>query len=165
MMIIEILNEKFAETYSVDQNNEHQPLIIIDKKNLLSIVGFIKSDPRLYFDYLSCIAALDNLEENRFEIIYHFNSIPLEKQLILKVLIPRVSNKALSESVPSLTGLFKTADWQEREIYDLYGIPFEYHPDLRRILMPNDWVGFPLRKDYDTSQAYHGITIDYEAEN
>jgi NADH-quinone oxidoreductase subunit C len=93
--------------------------------------------------------------------VYHLSSIPHKKQLTLKVI--REFNRT-TETMPvfkTVSHLWKTADWQERETYDLLGIWFEGHPDLRRILLPDDWEGYPLRKDYKTAEYYKGIKIDY----
>ena len=73
------------------------------------------------------------------------------------MIIPR----DLKTSVPTLTSLWRTADWHEREAFDLFGIQFENHPDLRRILLPQDWEGHPMQKDYKEQKYYHGITVKY----
>ncbi len=146
-------------------NQEFQSVVYVEKDLLFEIVKFLKESERFYFDYLSCITGIDNAENQEMEIAYHLNSIPYEKEIILKIKFPRPEGNQLSESVKSLCSLYLTANWHEREIYDLFGIPFEGHPDLRRILMPNDWEGYPLRKDYQVSEKYHGIKIDYQKED
>ncbi len=90
------------------------------------------------------VTAVDwDLREPRFDVVYHLYSIPLNHSLRIKVGVDD------GEAVPSLTGLWHAANWGERETYDMFGIAFEGHPDLRRILLPEDWEdGFPLRKDF-----------------
>ncbi|MCX6079441.1 MAG: NADH-quinone oxidoreductase subunit C [Chloroflexi bacterium] len=97
------------------------------------------------FDLLSAVTAVDYWpEENpRFHLYYRFTSIPTRQSLNVRVAIP-----AISPSAPTLENIYHNANWQEREIYDMFGIKFEGHSDLRRILMPHDWEGHPLRKDY-----------------
>ena len=91
------------------------------------------------------------------EVIYNLTSIPYEHNLMLKVVVPRNSNGSTLPSVPSVAHVWRTADWHEREAFDLVGIHFDGHPDLRRILLPTDWVGHPLRTDYQEEEQYHGI--------
>ena len=118
-------------------------------------------NPSTFCDYLSCITGIDNgVEKGTIEVIYHIYSIPFDKHIILKVVEPRGDEKQLP-SVPTVSTIWKTADWHEREAFDLLGIYFEGHPDLRRILMPNDWEGHPLRKDYKEQENYHGIKVAY----
>jgi NADH-quinone oxidoreductase subunit C len=151
----EIIVESFSETI--------QPYIIIEKENLLQICDFLYKDPRFYFDLLNCITAHDNGPEiGTMEVWYHLTSIPKEQSFIIKLIIDRnpVEGKALPE-VPSVSSIWKTADWHEREAYDLLGIEFQNHPDLRRILLPADWEGYPLRKDYVEQEKYHGIKVKY----
>jgi NADH-quinone oxidoreductase subunit C len=89
--------------------------------------------------------------------VYHLNSIPYEHTLVLRVFVKRDGSSA----VPTVSGIWRTADWHERESYDLVGVRFEGHPDMRRILLPNDWEGHPLRQDYDVQKTYHGIEVKY----
>ena len=118
--------------------------IVVARENLRRVCEFLLSDPGLRFAFLSDITAVDKFPiEPRFELNYHLLSLERRARLRLKV---RLSGQ--DAVVPSLVPLFPSANWHEREAYDLMGIRFEEHPDLRRILMPDDWEGFPLRKDY-----------------
>ena len=110
-------------------------------KFLVDVGRFLKESPELQFDYLACVSGVD--WNDRLEVVYHLQSLPLGHKLVLKVNADRDAPK-----VPSLTTVWAGADFQEREAYDMFGIFFEGHPDLRRILLPEDWEGYPLRKDY-----------------
>jgi NADH-quinone oxidoreductase subunit C len=90
------------------------------------------------------------------DVIYNLYSIPFNRHLTLKITVSRDSPQ-----VSSVAGIWRTADWHEREAFDLFGIRFEGHPDLRRILMPADWEGHPLRKDYKHQDYYRDIKVDY----
>lgn len=139
-----------------------QKSITIDSTHLLEICQFLHVHPNLYFDFLSCITAIDNGPEiGTLEVIYHLNSIPFEHSFVLKVEVTRNKEDEPLPQVFSLTPIWKTADWHEREAYDLVGIDFIGHPDLRRILLPADWQGHPLRKDYKEQEFYHGIKVKY----
>jgi NADH-quinone oxidoreductase subunit C len=110
----------------------------------LKVCEFLKDDPETGFDFLSFVCAVDYLpREPRFEVVYQLYSTKTHKRFRLKT---RIGSQ--DATVPSVTSLWPTADWHERETFDLMGISFQDHPDLRRILLPADWVGHPLRKDY-----------------
>lgn len=131
--------------------------VIIKKEIILSLCDRLHHDSKLYFDMLSCITGVDNgLELGTMEVLYHLYSIPFNQSLVLKVILPRENPE-----VESVTRVWKTANWLEREVYDMFGIIFTNHPDLRRILMPADWKGYPLRKDYKHEEYYRGVKIDY----
>ena len=100
-----------------------------------------------------CITALDNGDSKNFTIAYNFHSNKYNHSVEIRVLVTD------EEEVPSLANIWKTADWHEREAYDMMGIKFYGHPDLKRILLPEDWEGFPLRKDYKVADYYHGVPI------
>ena len=116
---------------------------LVAKDSLVPICAFIKADPDFMMNYLVDILGVDHLPSSpRFEVVYHFYSISKKHRLRLKVKVDD------DESVPTVTGFWPAADWPEREVYDMYGIVFDGHPDLTRIYMAPDWQGFPLRKDY-----------------
>lgn len=130
---------------------------IIKKEILLSLCEKLYINPATYVDMLSCITGVDNGPEGgTMEVIYHLYSIPFSYSLALKVILPRESPE-----VESVVSIWKSANWLEREVYDMFGIGFKNHPDLRRILMPADWKGYPLRKDYKQEEYYRGVKIEY----
>jgi NADH-quinone oxidoreductase subunit C len=143
-----------------------QPVLVIPVESVNTICRFLHEDDRLYFDYLACITAIDNGPGlATMEVIYNLTSLPYGHDFTLKTLFPRNLPDATLPSVPSVSNIWRTADWHEREAYDLMGIHFEGHPDLRRILLPEDWEGHPLRKDYNVQDRYHGIYVRYEDGN
>lgn len=136
-----------------------QPAIYLHPQYLKQVCYFLRDTEGYYFDFLADIAAVDYYPEPYFELVYHLTSIPYQQQLVLKV---KLENDRSSEELPtaaSVSEVWRTADWHEREAFDLMGIYFEGHPDLRRILMPDDWQGYPLRKDYQDPETYHGISV------
>jgi NADH-quinone oxidoreductase subunit C len=120
--------------------------LFIRLESLLRVCEFLRDAPGLRFNYLSDVTALDHYpNEPRFEAVYHLYSIETTQRLRLKVRLPS-DNPRVASVVPVWPG----ANAFEREVYDLFGVYFEGHPDLRRILMPEDWEGHPLCKDYPT---------------
>jgi len=118
--------------------------IVVPATDLLRIAEYLATDPALLFSFLSDISAVDRFPlEPRFEVNYHLLSLEKQARLRLKVRLP-----GAEPVVRSVTSVWPTANWHERENFDLFGIRFEGHPDLRRILMPDEWEGYPLRKDY-----------------
>jgi len=109
---------------------------------IVSICGFLKYDQK--FVRLSSVTAVDRYPaEPRFEVVYHLHSIELKQRVRLKCRV-----FGTDPAIESVTSVWRSANWYEREVFDLFGINFLNHPDLRRIMMPDDWVGHPLRKDY-----------------
>jgi NADH-quinone oxidoreductase subunit C len=145
-LIVKKLRERFPEVIQSISTLESYPdelTIKVDKDKIIEICQFLKDEPHLDFNYLSDLCGVDYPEhEERFEVVYHLYSISKKHRLRLKLSVKD------GESVPSVIGVWQTANWHEREAYDLLGIPFEGHPDLRRILLPDDWEGHPLRKEY-----------------
>lgn len=136
-----------------------QSILVIGIDFLHDVCLYLRDTEGLYFDFLSNISAVDYHPEAKFELVYHLTSIPYQSQLVLKVEL--FNDRKLNQlpQVPSVSGVWRTADWHEREAFDLMGVFFENHPDLRRILLPDDWEGYPLRKDYMDPESYHGIAI------
>jgi len=138
------LKEKFSEGISSGQSFLNQPTYSVSVDCLYDVMIELKDSPDWDFDYLVDLTALDYLEdEKRFCMVYHLYSYKHGKLIRVKARI------AEEEVVPSVTSIWKTADWMEREVYDLFGIEFSGHHNLKRILLPDDWHGHPLRKDYD----------------
>jgi NADH-quinone oxidoreductase subunit C len=132
--------------------------VSVGREELLAALGSFRDDPGLRLDFLSSVTATDRPDgDPRFWVVYELSSTELHHRLRVKV--------GLSDEdprVPSVTGLFPTADWHERETYDFFGVVFDGHPDLRRILLPDDWEGWPLRKTEElggVNTRYHGAFI------
>jgi NADH-quinone oxidoreductase subunit C len=168
--IITVLEQKFGDRIKNKKLDTIDPFVEVDPGNLLEVCRFLRDDPRLRFEFLADISGVDYLEpdakkapkagfEPHLEVVYHFQSFTHKHRFTLKVPLPRWKENKTGElpEVPSVTALWRVADWHEREVYDLCGVRFTGHPDLRRILLSEDWVGHPLRKDYEFPLEYHGI--------
>jgi NADH-quinone oxidoreductase subunit C len=144
--------------------------VVVEPADLLAICKVLRDHPKLKFAILNCISGVDYLEldpkkapkagyEPHLEVVYHLSSFAHQHRFVVKVLLPRWKDNKPGElpEVPSLANLWPGADWHEREVFDLGGVMFVGHPDLRRILLSDDWVGHPLRKDYEFPLEYHGI--------
>jgi NADH-quinone oxidoreductase subunit C len=117
--------------------------IVLDSPRLVEVATHLRDAPGALFNFCSDVTASDwPARPQRFDVVYSLYSIPLRQRVRLKV------HASDGEAVPSVTGVWPSANWLEREVFDLFGIRFSGHPDLRRILMPDDWQGHPQRKDY-----------------
>jgi NADH-quinone oxidoreductase subunit C len=168
--IVQLLESEFGEKITGKNLENIDPWVEVEASALLDVGKFLRDDERLQFNGLQCISGVDYFEpdpkkakragfEPHFEVVYHFYSYPQRHRITVKVVLPRWKNDQPGElpEVPSVTSLWSTAEWHEREVFDLSGVQFTGHPKLRRILCPEDWVGHPLRKDYEMPLEYHGV--------
>src|SRR5262245_31434051 len=168
--IIALLESHFGPRIRGKKTDAIDPSVTVDPADLIEVCRFLRDDPRLAFEMLNCVSGVDYLEpdakkaakagfESHTEVVYHLSSFTHSHRFTLKVILPRWKGDKPGElpEVPSVTGVWAAADWHEREVYDLSGVWFTGHPDLRRILLAEDWVGHPLRKDYEYPLEYHGI--------
>ena len=132
-----------------------EPFIIIDADKINAVSLFLRDEESLQFDSLSCLSSVD-LDKDNLAVVYHLYSFALNHKLKLKVIVPKEN-----PVVKTVSDVWATADWHEREAYDMMGLIFEGHPDLRRILCPDDWEGYPLRKDYKVQEFYQGMKVPY----
>lgn len=144
------LNEKLKTHFgdSVTEIHDHcgDETAVVVREALMDVMNFVKTDPGFEMNVLIDLTAVDGLKQHwkpRFEVVYHLYSMRLNHRLRIKV---RVEEK--DAAVPTLTGLWPIANWLEREVWDMFGVKFDGHPDLRRILMYEEFQGHPLRKDY-----------------
>ena len=135
-----IIDEKF-EVKHLDKTSDDIEVIDVSKNKLIELATYLKMHINTQFNMLLSVSGVDKAD--CFEVVYHLYSTVFNKKLILKVRLDKEN-----PAVESLNGLYSAADWHERETYDLLGINFNNHPNLERILLPKDWIGHPLRKDY-----------------
>jgi len=159
--ISRLLSEKFGSDVIMDiQLGGLQPALYINPELIAPVCEELRDNKNTWFDFLSCLTGVDHgIDSNKFSVVYHLASIPHNHQLVLKVIIDHDRNSETLPSFHTVSGVWKTAEWHEREAFDLLGIQFEGHPDHRRILLPDDWEGYPLRKDYIAAEEYKGIKI------
>jgi NADH-quinone oxidoreductase subunit C len=140
--------EKILAAYPMDKH----PRVHIDAANLRAVSEFLFNDPELKFDWLASHAGVDYAADGKMAVVLDLYSFELKHTFALKAYCPREN-----PHMPSVADLWPAANWHEREAFDLLGIVFDGHPDLRRILLSEDWEGYPLRKDYVFPREYHGI--------
>ncbi|QEK51632.1 NADH-quinone oxidoreductase subunit C [Pedobacter aquae] len=160
--IKELLIQKFGtDSIEAEETQGLQPALVIKKDHIVEVCLALRDNEKTWFDFLSSLSGIDyGVEAQKFGVVYHLTSILKKHQLVLKVYQENDRDEQNLPVFKSVTSVWKTADWHEREAFDLLGIYFEGHPDLRRILLPDDWEGYPLRKDYKTAEQYHNIKID-----
>ncbi|HZS87002.1 MAG TPA: NADH-quinone oxidoreductase subunit C [Chloroflexota bacterium] len=137
------LRERFGDQIIAMVTFRGETTILVERESVVEVCAFLRQDPELRFNFLSAVQCCDWLgHEPRFEVVYHLLSMERRDRLRIKVGVPETDL-----TVPTMTTVWSTANWFEREIFDMFGITFVGHPDLRRILMPDDWEGHPLRRD------------------
>ena len=154
--IVVILKERFGEAIlEAKTESTLDPFVVVSPDKVQEIAIVLRDDERLKFDSLMCLSGMD-YAGGKLGVVYHLDSIALTHKITLKVQLlidhPHVA---------SVAQVWRCANWHEREAYDMYGIVFDGHPDLRRILMPDDWEGYPLRKDFKVPAFYNGMKVPY----
>ena len=167
---IRYLRERFPGRILDSHSFRGDETVVIAREGMVEFFRFVKEDPRLGFNFLTDITAVDYLgkKEPRFEAIYHLYSITAQHRLRVKVPVPEGD-----PVVDSLVSLWRGADWLEREVWDMFGIRFQGHPDLRRVLLYEEFQGHPLRKDYPVNQRQplvaerelEGTFVDQRSDN
>jgi len=137
---------------AVAKDGPREPSLEVLPARIADVLRFLRDDPRTRLGFLANLSAVDWPARSAIELVYHLSSYATGHELTVRAQVPR-----LEPSLPSVVGLFPVADWLEREQYDLLGVVFQGHPELRRLLMPDDWQGFPLRKDYVEGKFYRGM--------
>jgi NADH-quinone oxidoreductase subunit C len=150
--IFAAIKTKFPDAIVEENTTNRDPFLKVKPEFVGRIARFLRDDPKLVMDYLACLSGCDYGISLPLAVVYHIESIRFKHVLCLKTDLPRESPK-----VDSVAPIWRGADWHEREAFDMYGIEFAGHPNLKRILCAEDWVGFPLRKDYQYPTEYHGI--------
>lgn len=155
--VFEAVVARFGEavhgfTPAVDKDGPRDAFFLVRESSIAEVTRFLRDEPALRFDFLANLTAVDWPKREVIEVVYHLVSYPHRHEIVMKTELPRRDPR-----VPSVSGLYKIANWLEREQYDLLGVVFEGHPDLRRLLMPDDWVGHPMRKDFREPKAYRGM--------
>jgi NADH-quinone oxidoreductase subunit C len=140
--LVKRYKERFGDAIREAWIDRKQAILVVAREKLVDIATYSRDDEK--FDWLSDLTAVDwPKREQRFDIVLNMYSMEKNERLRLKV------HAAADERVPSVQGVWATANWEEREVYDMFGVVFEGHPELKRILLPDEWQGYPLRKDYD----------------
>ena len=147
------LKAQFGDAVGELSEAKIDPFVTVKAEKIVELCQFARGEAGLDFDYCEDVTGIDWPARNLIEVVYHLFSLQHRHQIVLKVQADRSQ-----PSVPSVQGVWKAANWLEREVYDMLGVNFAGHPDLRRILLPDDWVGHPLSKDYQEAGGYHGVS-------
>ncbi|MBI4870337.1 MAG: NADH-quinone oxidoreductase subunit C [Candidatus Riflebacteria bacterium] len=146
------LKKRFPEqVLELSSGHAGDPFVTVAPAAVEEVCSFCRQDAALEFDQLMCLSGVD-LPPDGMAVVYHLFSSTRKHKLVLKVLLSRADPR-----LPTVCHVWRTANWHERETYDLFGIVFNAHPCLRRLLLPPDWEGYPLRKDYLFPTEYRGI--------
>ena len=154
--IYQKLQAAFGERVREFDGDARDPYVVVEAAAMHDVGDYLRHDDDLQFESLMCLSGVDYGPEKTLGVVYNFASMTHRHKLTVKVEVPREGG-----SVPTVSDIWRTADWHEREAYDMVGVQFDNHPDHRRILLPDDWDGFPLRKDYEVQEFYHGIRVPY----
>ncbi len=146
------LADESAFDLHADPKKDKDPSFQVTPAALVRACTWLRDDERTAFDFMECMTGTDWPEKKQIQVTLHLYSYARKHRAVLKVMLDRDAPR-----MPTLTGVWPVAGWQERECFDLLGVVFEGHPDLRRLLLPDDWIGHPLRKDFKEANAYHGI--------
>lgn len=149
--IAQIIKDAFPQVeMELVEEKTAPPYLVVPPEHLLEVARKLRDDPELSCESLSCLSAVD--EGDHLTTVYHLFSYAHRHMFVIKVRVPRDNPR-----VHSVDSIWPGANWFEREAYDLMGIVYEGSRDLRRIMMPEDWVGHPLRKDYHEPEEYRGM--------
>ena len=141
--------QKFDSSITLEEETDY---LTIDSSHWIEIAKELKSNKNLSFDYLMCITSYD-LESGQLGLAYNLYSNTIKHSVEIKIEFEEVIE------IPSVASIWRTADWHEREAYDMMGVIFSGHPDMKRILLSHDWEGHPLRKDYKEPDYYRGVPV------
>jgi NADH-quinone oxidoreductase subunit C len=154
--IAESIKSKYPDSIlEVKLDGVIDPYAKVSPDRVKDVAQFMRDDDNMAFDYLMCLSGVD-YGGGKLGVVYHLSSMKWHHKFTLKVEV-NVDNP----HVQSVESVWKTANWHEREAFDMIGIIFEGHPDLRRILLPDDWEGHPLRKEYQVPEYYRGMKVPY----
>ncbi len=148
-----IISKEFKNDL-IEKSESEDGVIYILPKHWNEIAQFLQSDESLSMDQLECLTGVDLGTESNLEVRYNLHSMKHRHKIEI-----RIETDRSNPIIPSVEQVWRMADWFEREAYDMVGIKFEGHRDMTRILCPDDWEGYPLRKDYEVQETYHGIVV------
>lgn len=155
--IAQAIQQKFGSKIIASFVDDKHPRVHLNAEDWREVAGYLLKEPTLQLDWLANLSGVDYVADGKMCVVYDLWSFDLRHSFAVKVYTPREE-----PSIPSVADLWPAADWHEREAWDMFGIKFPGHPDLRRILCADDWEGFPLRKDYVFPREYHGIPASVE---
>ncbi len=148
------LKDRFGEAILDFQEAAIEPTVKVAAGNIAEVCAFLRDEADLRFDSLMSLSGVDD-PSGDLVVVYHLFSMVHRHRIALKVYVSRDN-----PVVPTVEHVWSAANWHEREAYDMVGVVFDGHPDLRRILCPDDWEGFPLRKDYEVQEYYRGMKVE-----
>lgn len=151
------ISERFGQKILASLPEDKHPRVHVNAEHWRPLAEYLRHDPAILLDWLANLSGVDYVADGKMCVVYDLWSFEHRHNFAVKVFTPREK-----PSVPSVADLWSAANWHEREAYDMFGIDFPGHPDLRRILCADDWDGFPLRKDYVFPREYHGIPASVE---